>query len=48
MHKNDAAIINRVSSNLESLVERAEIVEEELGELKLESGTGEPRAAWSR
>jgi hypothetical protein len=33
VHKNDAAIINRVSSNLESLVERAEIVEEELGEL---------------
>ena len=33
VHKNDAAIINRVSSNLESLVERAEIVEEELGEI---------------
>ena len=33
VHKNDAAIIHRVSSNLESLVERAEIVEEELSEL---------------
>jgi hypothetical protein len=33
VHKNDAAIIYRVSSKLESLVERAEVVEEELGEI---------------
>jgi len=43
VHKDDATLIDRVSTNLESLVERAEVVEEELGELSwsLEQGNQE-------